>query len=294
MTWSMACIAKLKVMNSTIGRRPANAAPTPKPREAVLGDGRVHDALGAELLQEVARDLVGALVLGDLLAHHEDRVVAAHLLRHRVAQGVADGDVHHLGAFGHLRPGVAGLRVRGLRRPCRPLRAWCRPPLRPPRRWPRCGGRRCPFSDVGRVLGRLRSSRPRPRSSSLASSMSSALSPSSRITAIGSFTFTPSVPSATSRRPSVPSSTASTSMVALSVSISAITSPELTLVPLLLEPLRQRALLHGRGQRGHQDGDRHGRGTPDEAYQAREEASLRLPRRQGRATRGRRERVCDG
>src|SRR5690606_16333171 len=46
-----------------------------------------------------------------------------------------------------------------------------------------------------------------------------------------SFTFTPSVPAGTTMRPSTPSSAASTSMVALSVSISAITSPELTLSP---------------------------------------------------------------
>ena len=32
MIWSMACIAKLKVMNSTIGRKPASAAPTPIPQ----------------------------------------------------------------------------------------------------------------------------------------------------------------------------------------------------------------------------------------------------------------------
>ena len=42
---------------------------------------------------------------------------------------------------------------------------------------------------------------------------------------MGWFTFTPSVPSPTRILPSTPSSTASTSIVALSVSISAITSP---------------------------------------------------------------------
>ncbi len=44
-------------------------------------------------------------------------------------------------------------------------------------------------------------------------------------------TFTPSVPAGTTILASVPSSTASTSMVALSVSISAITSPAATLSP---------------------------------------------------------------
>ena len=47
------------------------------------------------------------------------------------------------------------------------------------------------------------------------------------------FTATASVPSPTTILPILPSSTASTSMVALSVSISAMTSPELTSSPSL-------------------------------------------------------------
>src|SRR3569833_2300934 len=62
---------------------------------------------------------------------------------------------------------------------------------------------------------------------------SAALSPSVRSTAITALTFTLSVPSGTTILPILPSSTASTSMVALSVSISAITSPEETLSPSL-------------------------------------------------------------
>jgi hypothetical protein len=53
-------------------------------------------------------------------------------------------------------------------------------------------------------------------------------SPSAAITPIGVLTATFSVPSATRILASTPSSTASTSMVALSVSISAMTSPALT------------------------------------------------------------------
>src|SRR6056297_1950204 len=64
-------------------------------------------------------------------------------------------------------------------------------------------------------------------------SMSSALSPSSRSTAMGVLTFTPSVPSGIRILPMVPSSTASNSIVALSVSISARRSPELTSSPSL-------------------------------------------------------------
>ena len=59
----------------------------------------------------------------------------------------------------------------------------------------------------------------------------SALSPSSRITAIGVLTFTPAVPSAISSLPTIPSSTASNSIVALSVSISARICPDLTVSP---------------------------------------------------------------
>src|SRR5690606_10129557 len=54
-----------------------------------------------------------------------------------------------------------------------------------------------------------------------------------RTRAIGVFTFTPSVPSATSSSRTTPSSTDSTSMVALSVSISAKTSPDFTVSPTL-------------------------------------------------------------
>jgi hypothetical protein len=56
-------------------------------------------------------------------------------------------------------------------------------------------------------------------------------SPSVSRSAIGLFTGTCSVPSATNILPTRPSSMASTSMVALSVSISAITSPVRTSSP---------------------------------------------------------------
>src|SRR5215470_1485944 len=64
-----------------------------------------------------------------------------------------------------------------------------------------------------------------------------ASSPSDRITAIGVLTATSAVPSGTRILPSVPSSTASTSIVALSVSISAMTSPDFTLSPSCLTHL---------------------------------------------------------
>ena len=39
MIWSIACMAKFQVMNSTIGLSPANAAPTPSPAKpcSVIG-----------------------------------------------------------------------------------------------------------------------------------------------------------------------------------------------------------------------------------------------------------------
>jgi hypothetical protein len=64
-----------------------------------------------------------------------------------------------------------------------------------------------------------------------------AFSPASISTAMGVFTFTPSVPSETRSLPMTPSSTASNSIVALSVSISARMSPDLTLSPSLTSHL---------------------------------------------------------
>ena len=48
--------------------------------------------LVAELLEHPLADLVGALVVADLLAHEEDAVVALHLLDHRLAQGLAESE----------------------------------------------------------------------------------------------------------------------------------------------------------------------------------------------------------
>src|SRR5262245_38228909 len=73
--------------------------------------------------------------------------------------------------------------------------------------------------------------------SSLVRATGSGFSPSPAITAIGVLTLTPSVPSGTRICDSLPSSTASTSMVALSVSISAMTSPEWTSSPTFLSHL---------------------------------------------------------
>ena len=65
----------------------------------MFGNRRVDHALGAKLLQQPLRHLVSTLILGDLLAHHEDIFVAAHFLGHGVTQRLPHGHGDHLGAF---------------------------------------------------------------------------------------------------------------------------------------------------------------------------------------------------
>ena len=90
------------------------AAPTPTPAKPCSVIGVSTTRRGAEFLQQALRDLVGALILGDLLAHDEDVLVAAHLLGHGVAQRFAHRGRHHLGAGRNVGVGD-GLGVRGSR-----------------------------------------------------------------------------------------------------------------------------------------------------------------------------------
>ena len=60
-----------------------------------LGDRRVAHALGPELVEHPLRDAHRAAHLGDVLAHDEDVVVAAHRLAHRVAHGLPVGHRRH-------------------------------------------------------------------------------------------------------------------------------------------------------------------------------------------------------
>jgi hypothetical protein len=64
-------------------------------RDRLLGDRRVANAPLPELLEHALRDLVGALVLGDLLAEQEDVGVAPHLFLHRGVEGVAHRHDRH-------------------------------------------------------------------------------------------------------------------------------------------------------------------------------------------------------
>src|SRR5262249_55220754 len=63
--------------------------------EPLLGDRRVDDPPLAEPLEHALADLVGPVVLPDLLPHQEDAVVALHLLGHRLVQGFAKGKNGH-------------------------------------------------------------------------------------------------------------------------------------------------------------------------------------------------------
>ena len=193
----------------------------------MLGDRRVDHPLRAELVQQALADLVGALVLRDLLADQEHVVVAAQFRRHRVAQRLAHGD--RLGRAPVL------LRLRARRRSGARQPALRRRRLRPRRR-------------LRRGAGAASRRPPAPRLAS---------SPFAASTAIGVFTATPSVPSSTRICASLPSSTASTSIVALSVSISAITSPACTSSPTCFSQRDELALGHRGRQRRHQDLRRH-------------------------------------
>ena len=205
-----------------IGLRPPIAAPVPTPAKPYSVIGVSITRFGAELVEQALGDLVGALIFGDLLAHHEDAVVGAHLLGHGVAQRLADGRADHLGAFGHVRL------VARLRRPRRPGRA---------RRSRICCGRSAPRLRRRRSACAWSARLRRRRRRGGAGGAADASSPSPAMSAMTVPTFTSSVPSGTRILAIVPSSTASNSIVALSVSISARMSPEATLSPSLTSHL---------------------------------------------------------
>ena len=72
-------------------------------REAALADRGVDDALGSELVEQALADLVGAVVVGDLLPHQEDGGVALHLLAQGPTEGLSDLEPGHA----HCSWGVA-------------------------------------------------------------------------------------------------------------------------------------------------------------------------------------------
>src|SRR5215208_6846813 len=104
--------------------------------EAGLRERRVHHPVLAELLDHAPAHAEGPAVDPDVLAHEEDGVVLAHRLDHRLADGLAVGDLPR-----HRRP-PARSRARA-RAPVRPSRRRPRPslwyaalsPARRPARW---------------------------------------------------------------------------------------------------------------------------------------------------------------
>jgi hypothetical protein len=73
--------------------------------ETALGDGSVDDTLLAEAVQQALGDLVGTIVLGDLLAQDEDLGVGLKLLGKSLIQGISDGVLLDAGALG-VGPGL--------------------------------------------------------------------------------------------------------------------------------------------------------------------------------------------
>ena len=71
------------------GPEPPKGSADAKAGKAMFGDRRIDHPLWPEFRQQPLGDLVGALVLGDLFAHHEHGRVAAHLLGHGIAQRLA-------------------------------------------------------------------------------------------------------------------------------------------------------------------------------------------------------------
>ena len=67
----------------------------PHASEAFFRDRRVDHALGTKAVEHPLGDLVGSVVLGNLLTHDEDAVIALHLLAHRLVQSFAIGKNGH-------------------------------------------------------------------------------------------------------------------------------------------------------------------------------------------------------
>ena len=83
------------VISSTMGFRPAIAAPMPAPTMTDSAIGVSFTRFVAELFEEALRDGVGAAVGADVLAHEEDALVVLELLAQRLAERLAVGDLRH-------------------------------------------------------------------------------------------------------------------------------------------------------------------------------------------------------
>ena len=90
---SIATKAKLMVMISATGRRPAMAAPTAEPAIAISEMGVSRTRLRAEFVQKAARDGIGAAPHAHFFAHDEDAVIPKHFFAQGAAERLANGDV---------------------------------------------------------------------------------------------------------------------------------------------------------------------------------------------------------
>src|SRR5690606_24786123 len=91
-------------------------------REARLADRRVDDALRSEVVEEAVRHLERAAVHADVLADHEDALVALHLLPERLADRLQHGDratflriAHVLRLLAHCHALLCGRHAHALR-----------------------------------------------------------------------------------------------------------------------------------------------------------------------------------
>lgn len=80
--------------------------------ETHLGDGGVDYALLAEAVQKTLGDLVGTVVLSNLLTEDEDLGVALELFGQGLVEGISDSVLLDTGAFG-VRPRLGGAKVNG-------------------------------------------------------------------------------------------------------------------------------------------------------------------------------------
>ena len=80
---------------SATGRRPLTAAPIEAPDDHRFGQRRVDHAIVAELGPQAVRGQEDAALLADVLAEHDDRLVAAHLVGQRLADGVDERARRH-------------------------------------------------------------------------------------------------------------------------------------------------------------------------------------------------------
>ncbi len=83
-------IQSLKRISAT-GRRPVAAAPSEATHDGCLGDRRVKDAGGSELLVEALGDAEGVAADAHVAAQDDDRGVALHLFAQRLVDGALDG-----------------------------------------------------------------------------------------------------------------------------------------------------------------------------------------------------------